>query len=103
MVAPRHTAADLQINDAIADAIARNDLPQNNAEGSFGHRRPDLQFTQRALEPREVTALVDQPTLPHLADFVDGVAELVAAILDMHHGLAQRQIATVDVSYSGHC
>jgi hypothetical protein len=48
-------------------------------------------------------ALVNQPPLPHFANFIDGVAELIAAILDMHNGLAQRQIATVDVSYSGHC
>ena len=38
-------------------------------------------------EPRHVAALVDQPPSPHLADFVDAVGELIAAILDMHHGL----------------
>ena len=57
----------------------------------------------RAFEAFKVAAFVDQPSLPNFANFIDGVAELIAAILDMHHGLAQRQIATVNVSYSGHC
>ena len=34
-------------------------------------------------EPLEMAALVDEPASPHLADFVDAVGELIAAILDM--------------------
>ena len=50
----------------------------------------------------DVAALVDQAAAPHLADFVDAVGELVAAILDMDHGVAQRQIAAVDIGDAGH-
>jgi hypothetical protein len=35
-------------------------------------------------------AFVDQPASPHLANFVDAVRELVAAILDMNRSLAVR-------------
>jgi hypothetical protein len=49
-----------------------------------------------------MTALVDEASFPHLANFVDTVAELIAAILDVHFGVAERNIAAVDVGYSGH-
>ena len=45
---------------------------------------------ERALQPLEVPALVDQPACPHLADLVDAVGELIAAILDMDRGLGER-------------
>ena len=57
----------------------------------------DAQFAKRALQPVHVAALVDQRAAPHLADFVDAVGELVAAILDMDHRVRVRQIAAVDI------
>ena len=50
----------------------------------------------------EVAPLVDQAAAPHLADFIDAVGELIAAILDVDLGVAERQIAAVDVSDAGH-
>ena len=84
----RHAAGDLQIDDAVADAVARDDLAQHDAERGKRHRHADAQFVERALEPRHVAPLVDQPPSPHLADFVDAVGELIAAILDVDLGVA---------------
>ncbi len=102
VVAPRHAAADLQIDDAVADAVARHHLAQHDAERARRHRHADAQFGERALQPLEMAPLVDQATAPHLADFIDAVGELIAAILDMDLGVAHRQIAAVDVGYAGH-
>ena len=49
-----------------------------------------------------MAAFVDQPPAPHLADFVDAVGELIAAILDIHRSIAPRKIAAVDVGNAGH-
>src|SRR5271165_5900474 len=46
--------------------------------------------------------LIDEAASPHLADFIDTVGELVAAVLDMDLGVAHRQVAAVDVGYSRH-
>jgi hypothetical protein len=43
---------------------------------------------------------VNEPPFPHLAHFVDAVAELITAILDVHGGVAHRQIAAVDIGYA---
>ncbi len=61
------------------------------------HRLGDAQFTQRALQPRQMTRRVDQPAVADLADLIDAVGELIAAILDVDAGVARRQIAAVDI------
>jgi hypothetical protein len=102
MIAPRHAAADLQIDETVADTIARHDLAQNDAKRGGRHRHADANFIERAFQAGEVSALVNQPAATHLANFVDGVSELVAAIIDMDLGVAERQIAAVDVGDARH-
>src|SRR6476646_7763948 len=46
--------------------------------------------------------LVDQPAVLDLAHLVHGIAELEAAILGMHAGLAVREVLPVDVNYARH-
>ena len=62
----------------------------------------DVNCGERALEPRHMPRLVDQPPSPHLADLVDTVAELEGAILDVHRRLAKRHVAAIDVGDAGH-
>ena len=102
MIAPRHTAADLQIDEAVADTIARHHLAQNDPERGGRHRHADANFIERALQAIEVPPLVNQPATAHLADFVDCVGELVAAILDVDLGIAKWQITAVDVGDPRH-
>jgi len=102
MVAARHAAGDLQIDDAIADAVARHHFAQDHAERRDRHRHADAQLAERALQALDMTLLVDEAASPHLADFIDAVGKLVAAILDMDLGIAQREVAAVDVSNPGH-
>ena len=83
VVAPRDAAGDLQIDQAVADAVAAHDLAQHDAQRRRAHRPRDAELAERALEPRHVPRLVDQPAAANLADLVDAVGELVAAILDM--------------------
>ena len=40
---------------------------------------------------------VEQSAVRHAADFIDAVAELKPAVLDMHAARAVRQIAAVDI------
>jgi hypothetical protein len=49
-----------------------------------------------------VPALVDEVPAPNLADFVNAVGELKAAVLDGHSGRGVRQITAVDVGDVGH-
>ena len=70
------------------DAVAADHLAQDDAERRRRHRPADAEFAERAVEPRHVPPLVDQPAAAHLADLVDAVGELIAAILDVDRGLA---------------
>ena len=83
MVAARHAAGDLQIDDAVVDPVAGDGLAHDDRERRRRHRHGDAQFRERARQPLHVAALVDHAACPHLADLVDAVGELVAAILDM--------------------
>jgi hypothetical protein len=49
-----------------------------------------------------MSPLVNQAAAPHLAYFIDAIAELIAAILDVHFGVWERQITAIDVSDAGH-
>jgi hypothetical protein len=48
----------------------------------------DADGGEGAGQAREVSLLVDEPAVPHLADLVDAVAELEGTVLDMDGGVA---------------
>ena len=102
MVAARHAAADLQIDDAPTHAVAANDFVQHDAERGRLHRHGDAKLGERELKPRHMPALVDQVTAPHLADFIDAVGELIAAVLDVDARGGERNVAAVDIGDAGH-
>jgi hypothetical protein len=45
-----------------------------------------------------MSPLIDGAAAPHLAYFIDAIAELIAAILDVNFGVCERQITAIDVS-----
>jgi hypothetical protein len=49
-----------------------------------------------------MTALVDKVPIPHLADFIDPVRELIPAVLDMDGGITMRNVAAIHVSDARH-
>jgi hypothetical protein len=49
-----------------------------------------------------MSSLVDEAATPHLAYFIDAIAELIAAILDVNFGVRKRQITAIDISDAGH-
>src|SRR5262245_32530389 len=49
-----------------------------------------------------MATLVDQPPSPHLADLVNSVGELVAAVLDMDDGVTVRHVTAIDVGDARH-
>ena len=90
VIAPRGAARDLEIDEAVAHAIARDDFAQDAPQRRLADRRGDAQArASERFQPREMTGLVDQPAAADLADFVDAVAELEGAILDRHRRLAR--------------
>ena len=102
VVPPRHTAGDLQVDDAVAHPIASHGLAQHGAERGARHGHGDAQFAERAHQPIHVAPLVDEPGVPHFADFIDAVGELIPAILDVDRRLTQREIAAVDIGAARH-
>ena len=97
VVAGRHPARDLQIDDAVAHPVSPYAFVHHDREGGLRHRHLDAELLERALEAGHVAALIDHAAAPHLADLVDAIRELVAAILDMDRSCALRQIATVHI------
>jgi hypothetical protein len=73
----------------------------DHAERSRRHRLLDAKLVERALEACHVTPLIDDAATPYLADLVDAVGELVAAVFDMDRGVAARNIPAVDVGNAG--
>jgi len=83
-------------------SVAAHDLVQDGRQRRLRHRHGDAQFRQRAPQPFQVAAFVDQPTLADLADLVDAVGELIAAVLDVDRRRRERTIAAVDIGDAGH-
>ena len=102
VVAGRHPARDLQIDDAVAHPVSPYAFVHHDREGGLRHRHLDAELLERALEAGHVAALIDHAAAPHLADLVDAVGELVAPVLDVHHGFAMRPVAAVHVGEAGH-
>jgi len=42
-----------------------------------------------------MAALVDEAAAPHLADLIDTVGKLIAAVLDVDPGVAERKVAAL--------
>jgi hypothetical protein len=87
----------LQIDDAVVHPVSPDAFAHHDRERGLRHRHLDAELLQRALEAGQVAALVDDAAAPHLADLVDAIRELVAAVLDMDRSCALRQIATVHI------
>src|SRR5262249_15398490 len=102
VIAARYTSRDLQIDNPVADAIASDHVAHDDAKRARGHRHANAQLAKRPFKPFKMAALVDQAAGPDLTDFIDTIAELITAILDMHFGICERQIAAIDVSDAGH-
>src|SRR4051812_2835023 len=97
MIAPRHTARDLEVENAVPYAVAAYCLAKHDAERVARHRHGYAQFLERALQPVHVAALINEAPCPHLAHLVDAIGELVAAILDMHARVTMRHVASIHI------
>ena len=88
MAARGDAAADLQVQQAFTDPIAAHRLAQDDGQGRAAHRHGNAKFGKAALEPGEVPLGVGQLAVEQGPHLVDRVGQLVAAVLDVHHGLA---------------
>ena len=102
MVARRNAPRNLQVDEALAHAVAAGRLLQHHLQRGAAHGRGDLQFREAALEALEVARGVSKPPAENGPDLVDAVGELVAAILDVDTGLAVRNETAVDVGDAAH-
>src|SRR5258708_20662642 len=80
-VARRGAAADLQVDDAVAHAVAADDLAHHRLERRLAHRPGDAQLAERASQPLQMRRLVDQRAAAAGDDLVDGTGELEAPSL----------------------
>ena len=102
MIAPSHTAGRLDIDHAITKAVAPDHLPHHLAQGRAPHRLIDPKLSKRSIEPVKMRFLVNQTSVMHQHHLIDAVGKLVAAVLDMHHGVAMRYVTPVYIGDSGH-
>src|SRR5262249_53754526 len=102
VVAARYTAGDLQIDDPVADPVPPHALAQHDRKRGLRHGHVDAKLIKRASEPRQVAPLIDHACAPYLADFIDAIGELVAAVLDMDGSRAVRQVAAVHIGNARH-
>ena len=97
MIAPRRAARHLQIQQPIADAVAGDHFAHHQLQGGPAHRHGNAQLAHRTLHAVQMRFLVYRHARQHIGDFIDAVAKLQAAILDMHAGLAVRQITAIHI------
>src|ERR1700730_1510178 len=102
MVARRHAPRYLHIDIAVIDPIPRHDFADHHSERAGPHRRGNLQFRERIGEPLEMAFLVDQGAAKDFAYFIYAIGALVAAVVDMNHGVAVQDVAAIDISYPAH-
>src|SRR6185437_7283792 len=98
----RGAAADLQVDEAVAHAVAPDDLAHHRLERRLAHRPGDAQLAERAAEPLQMRGLVDEIAASDRDHLVNRVGKLEAAILDMDARRTVRDIAAVDISDAGH-
>ena len=98
----RRAAGDLQIDHAIPDPVAPDGFAQDHAKRAQVHGLRHAQLRKRALKPLHMAALVDQAAVAHLADLVDAVGKLEAAILGVHGRVRVRGVNPVDINNPRH-
>ena len=102
MIAARHAARDLHVEQAVSHPVAPDDFADHVDERGPCHRPVDAQFAERAAEAIEMTGEIDDIAVTDLADLVDPVGELITAVLDMDAGVRVRHVGAVDIGNSGH-
>ena len=77
------SARDLQIDDAVAHAVAAHGLAQDDEKRRLAHRRGGSGARRDCAQPRQMALRVGQLAVEDGPDLIDAVGELKAAILDM--------------------
>ena len=70
-------------------AVAADGFAHDVGQRRGAHWRFDLERGKRAREPGHMAGLIDEPAVAHLADLVDGVGELKAAVFHVDGGFAR--------------
>jgi hypothetical protein len=73
MIPSGHPSGDLQIYDAIAQPVPAHAFSHDDRQRGLRHRHRDAKLIKRTLEPRQMTPLVDDVSVPDFADLVDAV------------------------------
>jgi hypothetical protein len=102
VVARRHAACHLDIDDAVVHPIAPEHLAHHGLERRVRHRLRDLELGERAVEALQMQALVDEATPVDGDHLVDAVRELVAAVVDVDRRIPMREVAAVHVGDARH-
>src|SRR5260370_5968079 len=102
MLARRGAAGDLEIADPGIDAVAADNLADDDFEGLVLHRRRDAELGERTMQALQVRRLIDEAPATDRDHLVDAVGKLEAAVLDMHACLATRQILAGDIGDARH-
>src|SRR5262249_11665295 len=102
VVAPGDPAGDLEIDEAVTHAVARDCFTQHHAQRRIRHGSGHVQRLERAVQARHVPPFVDQVPVADLADLVNAVGKLIAAVFDVDHRVVIRAVASVDVGDAQH-
>jgi hypothetical protein len=102
MIAPCDAARHLQVEQAIADMIAAERLANDMDQRRAVHRPGDPQLTERTVETIEMPGQIDDQPMTNLANLIDAIGKLKAAIFDVNHGVAVSDVTTIHIGYSRH-
>ena len=99
MIALGRAARDLQIEQTVLDPVAGaiiSRITSFSAARPIGMAMPSSR-RERSMRSRCGSSSACGMPTDDIGDFIDAVAQLQRAVLDMHPGLAVRQVAAVDI------
>ena len=102
MVAPCRATGDLQIIKPVLHVIAAQHFADDLRQGRAAHGHVHGKLVERAFQTVQVPGQIDDETMPYLADLVDAIGELEAAVLHVHRCLVMAKIASVHIGNSRH-
>src|ERR1700687_897820 len=102
MVAPRHAARHLYIDEPVAYRVAPNRLAHDVRQCSACDGWTNMHFAKRSVEPRQMGRLINELRAAHGANLIDAVGELVAPVLDVNARVRERHVPPIHICDARH-
>ena len=98
MIPPRNAAGDLHIEQTLGHAVAPRHFAQHHPKRGARHGHGKLDFAQGSFQARQVQILINEAAIEQMHHLINAIAELIAAIFDIHRRIGLRHIAAIHIS-----